>query len=181
MLLLGEFGFRTVTKEDFALLHRWLNEPHVAEWWDGPVTLAEVFEKYQRKLRESWQQCYIVVCDDQPRGYMGVYRAAEVGNGWWPNAEANTVGIDAFVGDAECVSRGLGARFVGAFTDWLLARPGIEKVITDPSPANFRAVRCFEKAGFRRGGAVTTPDGPALLMEKTEPSTGVGMPKSARA
>ena len=34
----------------------------------------------------------------------------------------------------------------------------------DPSPRNSRAVRCYEKAGFRRVGLIQTPDGPALLM-----------------
>jgi aminoglycoside 6'-N-acetyltransferase len=36
--------------------------------------------------------------------------------------------------------------------------------VTDPDPANARAVRAYEKAGFLRDRIVHTPDGPALLM-----------------
>ena len=36
--------------------------------------------------------------------------------------------------------------------------------VTDPDPANTRAVRAYEKAGFEKAGMVDTPDGPALLM-----------------
>jgi aminoglycoside 6'-N-acetyltransferase-1b len=42
--------------------------------------------------------------------------------------------------------------------------PRVTKVQTDPAPANLRAIRCYEKAGFRRVGEIVTPDGPALYM-----------------
>lgn len=34
--------FRRLTEADLPMLHEWLNRPHVAEWWDGPLTLDEV-------------------------------------------------------------------------------------------------------------------------------------------
>ncbi|NEL52379.1 GNAT family N-acetyltransferase, partial [Escherichia coli] len=42
----------------------------------------------------------------------------------------------------------------------------IPRIVTDPSPANARAIRAYEKAGFRRERLVETPDGPALLMSR---------------
>ena len=41
---------------------------------------------------------------------------------------------------------------------------GTPRIVTDPDPANIRAVRAYAKAGFRRERMVDTPDGPALLM-----------------
>ena len=43
------------------------------------------------------------------------------------------------------------------------------RVITDPNPTNARAVRAYEKAGFRRDREVDTPDGRALLMIRDNP------------
>jgi aminoglycoside 6'-N-acetyltransferase len=36
--------------------------------------------------------------------------------------------------------------------------------VTDPDPANSRAVRAYEKSGFEKIRLVDTPDGSALLM-----------------
>jgi aminoglycoside 6'-N-acetyltransferase len=41
---------------------------------------------------------------------------------------------------------------------------GAPRIVTDPDPANHRAIRAYEKAGFERDRMVDTPDGPALLM-----------------
>ncbi len=37
-------------------------------------------------------------------------------------------------------------------------------MVTDPDPANARAVKAYEKAGFQKTRLVDTPDGRALLM-----------------
>ena len=66
------------------------------------------------------------------------------------------------------VGCGHGSAFVRAFVDDLL-RQGTPRVITDPSVANARAIRAYEKAGFRRDREVDTPDGPALLMIRDNP------------
>jgi aminoglycoside 6'-N-acetyltransferase len=45
-----------------------------------------------------------------------------------------------------------------------LLASGIPRIVTDPDPANARAVRAYAKAGFQGDRVVETPDGPALLM-----------------
>ena len=58
---------------------------------------------------------------------------------------------------------GHGSAFVRAFAEQLLAA-GTPRLVIDPDPANTRAIRSYEKAGFRRDRLVDTPDGVALLM-----------------
>jgi len=50
------------------------------------------------------------------------------------------------------------------FVDTIFRDPTVTKIQADPAPDNARAIRCYEKAGFRPLRRVTTPDGPALLM-----------------
>ena len=40
----------------------------------------------------------------------------------------------------------------------------LEGIVTDPDPANTRAISAYEKAGFEKVKMVDTPDGPVLLM-----------------
>jgi aminoglycoside 6'-N-acetyltransferase len=61
------------------------------------------------------------------------------------------------------LDRGHGSGFIRAFTDRLLAS-GTPRIVIDPDPANARAIRAYENAGFERDRIVHTPDGPALLM-----------------
>jgi aminoglycoside 6'-N-acetyltransferase len=72
-------------------------------------------------------------------------------------------GIDQFIGDPDMIGRGHGSAFIRYFADGLLTA-GTPRVLTDPDPANARAIRAYEKAGFRSEGMVDTPDGLSLLM-----------------
>src|ERR1700761_5745223 len=71
--------------------------------------------------------------------------------------------MDQFIGEEDMVDCGHGTAFIRAFVEDLL-KAGVPQVLTDPSPANGRAIRAYEKAGFRQQRPVDTPDGAAVLM-----------------
>jgi RimJ/RimL family protein N-acetyltransferase len=50
------------------------------------------------------------------------------------------------------------------FVEFLFRDSAVTKIQTDPAPPNLRAIRCYEKVGFRKVDIVDTPDGSALLM-----------------
>ena len=149
------------------MLHEWLTRPHVAEWWGGPSSLAELEEEYAPLTAEgrSADRAYVVLGDGAPIGFIQSYVAMNSGDGWWPDERDPGVrGIDQFLANAEQLGRGIGTAMVRAFVQRLFAYPAVTRVQTDPSPRNRRAIRCYEKAGFRAVGEVETPDGRALLM-----------------
>ena len=84
---------------------------------------------------------------------------------WWRDeTDPGARGIDQFLANAEQLNHGLGSRMIAEFLQRLWTDPAVTKVQTDPSPNNARAIRAYEKAGFKRVRELTTPDGPALLM-----------------
>jgi RimJ/RimL family protein N-acetyltransferase len=158
---------------DLPLLDQWLTRPHVAEWWGPPLSLAQVEQEFGPLLsNESTTRPYVVLGDGAPIGYIQSYVAMGSGEGWWPDERDPGVrGIDQFLAHPEQLGRGLGTAMVRAFVEHLFADPSVTRIQTDPSPANTRAIRCYEKVGFHAVGEVVTPDGPALLMVCNRPES----------
>jgi aminoglycoside 6'-N-acetyltransferase-1b len=162
-----QFEFKPLTEPDLPLLFGWLNQPHIAEWWNGPIALTEVRNKYLPRLNStSSVRPYIVHLNGIPVGFVQSYVVmAQQASGWWlDERDPGAVGIDQFLGDAEKLGKSLGTEMVRQFVEFLFQDPAVTKIQTDPAPTNLRAIRCYEKAGFRKVGIVNTRDGPALLM-----------------
>jgi len=159
-------SFRPLERTDLSFLHDWLTRPHVAQWWEGIPSFEEVEQEFGPMIEDpSSTRPYIVLGDGVPIGYIQSYVAMGSGDGWWPDERDPGVrGIDQFLAHPELLGRGIGTAMVRVFMQQLFRDPAVTRVQTDPSPRNRRAIRCYEKVGFRSLGEVDTPDGPALLM-----------------
>jgi aminoglycoside 6'-N-acetyltransferase len=148
-----------MSADDLPSIRRWLEASHVSEWWHDP---AEQFELVGGDLAHPDMAQFIVAADGQEFAYLQCYNLSAWNSGFGPQSDG-TRGLDQFIGEADMIGCGHGSAFVRAFADRLLAS-GTPRVVTDPDPANTRAIRAYEKAGFRRDGLVETADGAALLM-----------------
>ena len=166
------FEFRPLIDADIPMLREWLARRHVAEVWGDTPSEAELRADYLSGTDQSSVAAFIAWLDGEPVGFIQSYVAAKSGDGWWPDeTDPGVLGIDQFLADGSRLNRGIGTAMVRAFAERLFADPSTTRVQTDPSPTNARAIRCYEKAGFRRAREVETPDGPALLMLRERPST----------
>jgi aminoglycoside 6'-N-acetyltransferase len=157
------YQFRPLLTGDLAMVRKWLAMPHVVEWWGDP---DQQFELVSSDLAEPAMEQFIVATEDGPFGYLQCYDLRA-----WPTVAfgpqpGGTRAIDQFIGKSEMVGCGHGSGFIRQFIDELLAG-GTPRVITDPAPANSRAIRAYEKAGFIRQHVVETSDGPAVLMVRS--------------
>lgn len=87
----------------------------------------------------------------------------------WREPDGTRV-IDQMIGEPCMVKRGHGSAFVRWFVERLLAA-GVPRIVTDPGPADARAIRRYEKAGFAGERLVETPDGAALHMFRNASSS----------
>ena len=168
-------GFRPLRESDIPMLHEWMHRPHVMEWWGdeaGCGTVEETRSKYAPRLADdSPVGPYIALLSGEPIGFIQSYVAVRCGNGWWPDeTDPGVRGIDQFLADGGRLGQGLGTRMVSAFVKRLFENPEVTRVQTDPSSDNARAIRCYEKAGFRALREVVTPAGRALLMRIDRPT-----------
>ena len=148
-----------MTAEDLPLMKRWLAMPHVTEWWGDA---GEQYQLVSDDLEHPAMDQYIVATDGRPFAYLQCYDLTAWNSGFGTQP-LGARGIDQFIGEPDMIGHGHGSAFIRAFIDGRLAA-GMPRAVTDPDPANARAVRAYEKAGFRRDRMVDTPDGPALLM-----------------
>jgi len=154
------YAFRLMLAADLPMVRNWLAALHVAEWWSNP---EEQFALVRDDLEHPAMQQFIVAIDDRPFCYLQCYDP----NAWPDNGFGiqpdGTRGMDQFIGESDLIGCGHGSTLTRNFIERLV-QSGTPRVVTDPNPANARAVRAYEKAGFEKVRLVDTPDGRALLM-----------------
>jgi aminoglycoside 6'-N-acetyltransferase len=155
----ADYTFRTMSSADLTLIQRWLALPHVREWWGDP---AEQFALVSGDLAEPAMDQFIVSAAGGDFGYLQCYDLTAWNSGFGVHPPG-TRGIDLFIGEPGMIERGHGSALIRCFVDDRIAA-GAPRIVTDPDPSNARAVRAYEKAGFRKVRMIDTPDGPALLM-----------------
>ena len=155
-----QYQFRPMSAEDLPMVRRWLETPHVAQWWHDPDTQ---FALVSEDLDHPAMDQFVVTADDRPFAYLQCYDPTAWPDNGLGTHPLGTRGIDQFIGEPDMVDRGHGSALIRSFVDGLLKK-GTPRVVTDPDPENIRAVRAYEKAGFEKVSLVDTPDGRALLM-----------------
>ncbi|KTD11053.1 acetyltransferase [Legionella gratiana] len=164
--LMKQFVFKPLKNSDLNLLCQWFAKPHVREWWGDALKPDEIEEKYGKRIGDTVVCPFIAYLGRIPIAFIQFYWANKVGEGWWPDEDKNTVGIDQFIGEEDWLNRGYGTLLIQQFIRFLCQQyPEIKKIITEVDPNNLRAKRCYEKVGFQSVGMIDTPDGSAIKLE----------------
>ena len=163
------YDFRAVDESDLPMLARWLAEPHAAEWWtSGPeASIAEIREAMDSVSTEP----LIVELAGRPIAYLQSYDPHLEDDHPCQDQPFGTLGIDVTIGVPELLGVGHGPAIVEQFVGELFAE-GTPRVIIDPDPKNARAVRAYEKAGFRPIGERHSVYGHVLLMARDNDELG---------
>jgi len=163
------FQFEPVTERHLPMLRDWLSRPHVSEWWDDPDTEID----YIRDMlagRDSTRP-FLFSLDGDICGYIQYWFIGDAQTPEWIEKEpwlkdlpGDAVGIDLTIADEDRLSGGMGSSVLHLFARRLADR-GYKTIIIDPDPANTRAVRAYEKAGFVASFEHEGPEGRTLIME----------------
>ncbi len=131
---------------------RWLSDPRVLEWYEGrdkPYDFARAAAEWSaEEIAKEKLDCRVMECEGKPIGYLQYYPVADAA-GYELDSAEGTWGIDLFIGEPEYWEHGLGTAAVRDVVEHLLAA-GARKVVIDPRVENPRAIRAYEKAGFRK-------------------------------
>ena len=129
---------RPLEERDFGRLVEIGAEPEVARWW--PRIDGELAEKL---AGDDSSVCLTIEYDGRVAGMIQFHEENE--------PDFRHAGMDVFL-STECHGQGLGADAVRTLARHLLQERGHHRLTIDPAAANERAIRCYERVGFRRVG-----------------------------
>jgi aminoglycoside 6'-N-acetyltransferase len=154
--------FVPLDESHVSLMHSWLSAGEALRWYARQLTTEEsIRQKYLITKLRTGTRCFIVQYDQEPIGYLQYYRISD-----YPRycslvgAGPHDYGMDLFIGRDDRIGRGVGTRIVAAaLKELIFAQANAERCLVGPSPENQRAIRCFEKCGFRHVRTVVANDG----------------------
>jgi len=163
-----DFSFRPLTRADFALLGRWLVQPHVARWWNhesSPQAMEADFGAVIDRLDPA--DVFIVSHGARPIGLLQRYTFADNPTyiaelAHLIDAPGAALSIDYFLGEPDLLGRGLGSAMIRAAVDAIWRdHPNAPSVIVPVSRANVASWRALEGAGFTLAATgLLAPDNP---------------------
>jgi len=139
--------------EHVSLMARWLSDPRLLEYYGGrddPQTDETIRTE---NIQKGGQENFIVMSGDEAIGYLQFYlvhpKWMDV-YGFESDEAASVFGMDVFVGDLETWGTGFGSRMVAGAAGYLVGDRGATRIFLDPYVSDTRAIRAYEKAGFKK-------------------------------
>lgn len=161
-------SWRRLDEPDFPLLRQWLEQPHVARWWNHETSPQAVARDFGPAARgEEPSEDLLMLLDGEPFGLVQRLRFADfpeyidelAGQTEVPDG---AMSIDYLIGDPLRVGQGLGTRMIQAIVlaTWT-DHPEATMVLVPVHAGNHASWRTLEKAGLRRVADVSLkPDNP---------------------
>ena len=160
MLLRGErVALRPLVADDLGSVYDALREPEVARWWNA----FDEDRIREELLGTPGTTAFAIEVDS---AFAGAVTCSEE-----LDPDYRHAGIDIFLGGAY-QNRGYGSEAIRILARHLFGARGHHRLTIDPALANERAIRAYERVGFRRVGIMRAyergPDGvwhDGLLMD----------------
>lgn len=154
----GQFTFFPVEQRHLPVIHDWFTRDHVKEFYYG-----EGLERTLKNLGLFVQgichngeysfEHWIAYLQDVPFGFLMTSRVdgpqdpADPVEKWFEEGK-ETITLDLLIGPEEYIGKGLGPRMIREFLADKFSH--VTKVLIDPEVSNVKAIRAYEKAGFKK-------------------------------
>ncbi len=137
---------RPITEADLPDYVEWLNDPEVTEFTtmeSGTITHETEREWFQHISRpDSRIHNWAIEADRRHIGNCALHR----------DASGETAGFGIIIGDKTAWNRGCGTAALHEVLRIGFEEMGLHRIHLEAFAANARAIRCYEKCGFRREG-----------------------------
>jgi RimJ/RimL family protein N-acetyltransferase len=137
---------RAATQADAPAIRRWLGRPEIEAWW-GPRSATEAEVKLA--MASPHAICRMIETGCEAIGYAHAVDATLWGEQLPDNLAPGTWDLDLFIASERHRGSGVGPAALMLLKQEVFATTLAVAVAVFPSISNERAVRAYEKAGFR--------------------------------
>ena len=148
------YSFRRVTPDDLALLHQWLDMPHVKMWWGNASKQVALIKQDMENTKIDMHMVELV---GHPFAYIHHHDAFAFGMPEYADLPPATRVIGTFVGNPEYLGQGHAAGYIEAFLKEL--RLHYPLVAVSANTTDMRTLGTYKQAGFRKRRLAATRDG----------------------
>lgn len=158
-----EIAFEPLSIDHLTLLHKWIQEPHVWQWWgeDKSWTFDDVKEKYSSytiryKIEQGVKKTiypFIITFQGRPIGFIQFYNAFDFPRAGfdvqsiWDSKSETLAALDFYIGDPTYIGKGLGSDVLRIFLQKQVFKQ-FDACLVDPEKNNKIALKTYAKAGF---------------------------------
>ena len=148
----GPILVREFVESDLSLMFKWLTDDTVLEYYEGRdarFTMETLAAHYQEEIPDGFR--VILEYRNMPVGSGQIYRlSGELFNEYdYPDDGRIVFAMDQFIGEPDYWNKGIGSSFLKMMADFLKNEKAADIILLDPHKNNYRAIRAYEKAGFR--------------------------------
>lgn len=148
-------SFKPFCKSDLSLWEKWILVPHVKNTWF--IEGYESPDYINQKIKgDGYNYPFVICADEKPIGYIqccdlyAYKKLCENKKGLFTDEPLGTFCVDLFIADSDYLDKGYGTETVKSFVKLILNTFFANQILIDPNVNNKRAIRCYEKAGFKK-------------------------------
>ncbi len=143
---------------DYNLMVSWLSNPVVLKYYEGVKNvfdIKKVLDKFRPKvIGESLVVACIIEIHKSPAGYIQYFpinsnEDYDLKDELIVDISKNNYGIDLFIADDGDRNKGYGTEILQLLLGYLFEQKDADEVFIDPQTWNERAIKCYEKCGFK--------------------------------
>jgi len=169
----GHVTLRPARLDDAAFLERWDRDPAVIASHGSEAEAEAIWrdEDWREEIAAApmWRRILIAEEAGRPVGVIVDIDPAREETRYWGDCGPGLRAFDTWIGDTKDRDRGVGSAMMRAALAIAFADPAVTAVVIDPLLFNTRAIRFYERCGFRAVGARRFGGDECLVMRCDRP------------
>jgi len=148
MKIIGsKVNLRPFERSDYNTVLQWSNDKLLSYYWgrELPSSIEECKDRYMQK---TYLLKKIFAIEDKKGQLLGEIELSHIS---WKIKRAE---LSIYIGDRSFWGKGYGSDALGTFLEYIFNEKGFNSIYLKVYEQNSRAIKCYEKCGFRKKGVL---------------------------